>query len=108
MNLTLETMALVKYGTIDAFAKATGRSKKSAQRLLDPAAKLKIEEYHLLRKLLEIPAELSDPLFFSAEYETEETGIAEILWIIRQRPELIEPLMTYIKQLQAEQEDAAR
>lgn len=71
VNLTLETMALAKYGTMEAYdeaAEACGLNRKRARRILDPAASLRITEFSKLVKLLEIPSYLTDMLFFGAIY----------------------------------------
>lgn len=104
MTLTLEKMALTKYGTLDAFAKAAGRCKRSAKRLTEPGVTLRLNDMNLLVKVLDIPVALINPLFFGSMYEDKETTIAEIMWMLHQRPDLVEPAKAMAEKLQEEQE----
>ena len=103
--LTLKDMALIKYGTIEAFAEAAGRSIKSAKRLLDPAARLNLNDMYLLIDLLDIFSGygLVDALFFGDAPDKTEAAKGELIWIVAHRPDLVEPLNAIIDELLAKQ-----
>ena len=83
--LTLEKMALIKYGSVGDFAKAAGKTTKSAKRLLDPAARLNTADVTLLVETLKIPAILISPLFYGTMFAAEDdlTIMAEYGWLTK-------------------------
>jgi hypothetical protein len=104
MTLTLKSMALTKYGTLAAFAEAAGRTKRSARNLLDPGASLRMKDLRLLIKLLDITDNMVDPLFFGSMFESDASITEELLWLLKHRPELIEPAIACAEELLARQE----
>ena len=108
MTLTLKEMALLKFGTLAAFAEAAGKGTKSAKRLLDPKANLNTEDLQLLVSTLDIPLSLINPLFFGEMFSTKfEIQAAEVLWVITHcSAEVLDALFTSIDEILKEQKEA--
>ena len=68
MPLTLETLALAKYGTLDNFAREVKVDIKKAKRLLDLSYNHKADEITMLVDILDIPPYLVTPLFFGTMF----------------------------------------
>lgn len=68
MELSLENLALAKYGNMAKFTKAIGWDKRKTARIISGGQEMRLNDITKLVELLEIPTYLINPLFFGTMF----------------------------------------